>query len=195
MSRWGARWTAAQITASQQRERARSLDARAVVTAHHSTARQRLEVAVAAVRGAAVEGSYVPGEALQLTLIGAVTLTPNDLFTLGHYRRIAYRKAWHERIYWAVLEVTGRSTPPPPFIYYTLQAQRRARRRCDPDALSGHFKYMIDGLRYAGVVIDDSPRYLRDWHPTQILGEPAIDLLLHAVDADGRPAYAPPRHA
>lgn len=36
----------------------------------------------------------------------------------------------------------------------------RRRRLLDPDNLAGGSKYLIDGLRYAGLLKDDSPDYI-----------------------------------
>lgn len=144
----------------------------------------RVQEIRSSIEQARVEAVYEPGRHLEIRLHGAKILSANDLYALHHFERIAYRKTWHEAIYHAVLLATGGPRHLKAFTQFRLRAERVARRGLDLDALNGCFKYAIDGLRYAGVIVNDSPAHMLDMQATQRPGEPMIVLRVEAAQED-----------
>lgn len=203
-SRGGVRWSEAQLTNHLARDvtpasvpRAAPGGAPPAVQAPAKSAaagplQGRLARAITSIKTARPHGTYVRDLELRLTFPGALTLSPNELYKLSHYQRVPYRTAWHEAVYWAVLELSGSTARPRPFTRFTLRMERSSAQLCDPDALNGYFKYVIDGLRYANVIVDDKACNLLDLDAMQVQGPPGVWLhLVNVGDAlDRAPAAA-----
>lgn len=140
------------------------------------TVGSRAKEAAHTLKLAQISGMHQTGEFLEFTLDGARLLSVNELYALHHFQRIAYRKAWHEAIQAAVLVVTGGPRHWLKFDRFTVVVHRRARAGCDVDALNGHFKYAIDGLRYAGLIVDDDPAHMLSMSSTQEKGKPLVHI-------------------
>lgn len=150
-----------------------------------SKALLRSKTVSASVRTAIVTGYYVPGENLELVFDGAKMLSANELYALTHFQRIEYRNAWHKAIELAVMQVVGdragQLADLKPMQRFRIDAVRHSKKLCDTDALNGFFKYPIDGLRYAGVIVDDHPRHFIAMTSIQHTGPYKISLRVQAV--------------
>jgi hypothetical protein len=106
------------------------------------------------------------------------------LYGLSHFQRVKYRKAWHELVETAVAQVVGEAGHRHALDRYVIHAHRVSRRLADTDAKSGYLKYPIDGLRYSGILVEDTEDHFRDFFCTQSIGEPALILRIEAVGED-----------
>lgn len=147
-----------------------------------STAFQRAKQASESLKMAKVSGKQVAGKYIEFTFDGARLLSLNDLYALSHFQRVGYRKAWHEVMHDAVLEITGGPRHLHQFKQFHIQAHRSSAQYCDLDALNSYFKYAIDGLRYAGVIIDDNPNYMVSIASTQEKGPYLVRIRVETVD-------------
>lgn len=145
-------------------------------------AKSHMQRAIESIERASVTGTYVKGESIDLYFEGAMLLSPNMLFALTHWERIPYRKAWHEKIYWAVMEITKGPAHLQTLDYFDIIAKRVSPKLCDTDALQGYFKFPIDGLRYARIIEDDKPKHFHHMEATQAQGEYAAGLRVVRVD-------------
>lgn len=153
-----------------------------------SRARQRALDAAASVNSSAISGRFELGKRIELQFDGAKMLSTNDIYALGHMQRVAYRKAWHAAIEAALLTVLG---PHPgarkawkPLSLFKIQAHRRSGKLADTDALHSFFKFPVDGLRYARVILDDHPRFFASMVASQELGSPLMRIIVEAIDCD-----------
>lgn len=157
-----------------------------------NAATKRMLTATESVRNAVVTGSFYPSRSLELVFSGARMLSINDLFALTHFQRVKYRKAWHEAIEHAVLQVVGAKAGQlrawNPMTRFRLHAERHALDLCDTDNLHHYFKYPIDGLRYAGIILDDKPHYFISMSAAQHKGPYAMKIRVDAVTSD-EPQY------
>lgn len=140
----------------------------------------RSEMAVQSLRQCRISGSHGKSNFIEIILDGAQMLSVNEVLGMHHFQRIAYKKAWHEVMTSAILVITGGPRHWSAFEKYRLTAHRQSMRQCDNDALNGHFKYAIDGLRYAGLLVDDDPNHMLSMHSTQSTGPYRVMLRIHA---------------
>lgn len=140
--------------------------------------------ALASMDKASWTGAHDPGNYLEIVFHGVVLLSVNTLYGLTHYERVKYRKRWHDLIERAVLDLMGPANQRLAFAHCIVRAHRVSRRLADTDAKSGYLKYPIDGLRYSGVMVEDSPAHFRDLLCSQSLGMPALALRIEAVPLD-----------
>lgn len=95
----------------------------------------------------------------------------NQIFALLQSQRrgmlFAYKKACHALIERTLAGVVLPEIEPPIKIFL----YRRAPREVDQDALASMFKYLIDGLRDVGAIVNDDPRYIRPSEPYQERGK------------------------
>jgi len=84
--------------------------------------------------------------------------SPNNF--LGKHWRFRYRNSqvWQQEVNVALLQAGH--TKRVPFQKARITIHRRGRRELDPDNLVGSVKPVIDALRYAQVLVDDSPAHL-----------------------------------
>lgn len=143
--------------------------------------------AIESLQRARVSGEWVPDRFLELRFDGVLPLSVNSLLALTHFERIRYRKAWHIAIDEAVLEVTSGDRRRVRFDHFIVRSHRTTRRLSDTDAKEGVLKYAIDGLRYAGVIAEDTQAHFRDLLCSQSIGPPALVLRIEAVSDDYRP--------
>lgn len=151
-----------------------------------SRARQRALDAAASVTSSVISGRFEPGKRIELQFDGAKMLSTNDIYALGHMQRVAYRKAWHTAIEVALLTVLGPHAGArkawKPLSFFKIQGHRRSGKLADTDALHSFFKFPIDGLRYAGVILDDHPRFFASMAASQELGSPQMRIIVEAID-------------
>ena len=140
--------------------------------------------ALASMDNATWTGSHDPGKHLEVVFHGVVLLSVNTLYGLTHYERVKYRKRWHDLIERAVLDLIGPAKDRLAFAHCIVRAHRVSRRLADTDAKSGYLKYPIDGLRYSGIMVEDTPAHFRDLLCSQSLGLPALALRIEAVPLD-----------
>jgi len=88
--------------------------------------------------------------------IPRVPETPNNF--LGFHWRHRQRNSalWQQEISYALV---GRR-PPEPYAKARVSIERCSRGEMDPDNLVACVKPIIDALRYACVLVDDSPKHL-----------------------------------
>lgn len=172
-----------------------------------SKALLRAKEVAESVRTAVVSGHYLPGESLELVFDGAKMLSINDLYKLTHYQRVDYRNAWHEAVKLAVMQILGAKAGQIASLKamqrFRISAIRHSKTLCDTDALQGYFKYAIDGLRYANVIVDDKPKHFIDFTATQMCAPHMMGIRVEAVSEDaqgmcqshanGLPAFTPYR--
>jgi hypothetical protein len=185
-ARGPARWSQAQLEAFLNRPTGGATPAasQAITTLPRpsaATIHERLARAIASIQSARVTWQYEPEQSVSLHFEGAISLSPNELYKLTHFRRIPYRRAWHEAIYWSWLDALEGRPPPPPWTQFAIVGHRVSTRLCDPDALNGYFKYAIDGLRYAGIIVDDKPANLIELRTTQATGPVGLTLEIRRV--------------
>ena len=90
--------------------------------------------------------------------IPRVPPSPNDLLGYHWRYRTQNSKVWRDEVYYA-LRAAG-SKPRKPFLKARVEIDRRSRGVLDPDNLYGAMKPVIDGLRHAGVIEDDTPEHI-----------------------------------
>lgn len=108
--------------------------------------------------------------------IPRVPRSPNYLN--GHHWRIrhAESKLWREEIYFAV-----RGTrPPTPYVKARVTIDRRATHKLDPDNLHGCVKPVVDALRYARILLDDTADHI-ELTVTQSRGKPLTRIEINPV--------------
>lgn len=149
----------------------------------NTTRMRQRSLAIQSLTDATWSGTYCQGSFLEIRFYGAVLLSVNTLYSLTHYERIKYRKAWHALIEKAVFDLIGACELRLPFDKYILRAHRVSRKLADTDSKNGYLKYPIDGLRYSGMLIDDSPKYFMDLISSQSIGLPALILRIESVDS------------
>lgn len=90
--------------------------------------------------------------------IPRVPPSPNNLLG-SHWRyRAKNSELWRTEIAVAVHQAGGPPAKPYPRAKVTID--RRSRGELDPDNLVGSVKPVLDGLRYARVLVDDTPKHL-----------------------------------
>jgi len=90
--------------------------------------------------------------------IPRVPASPNNF--IGKHWRFRHRNSqvWQQEVNVALLEAGY--TKRVPFQKARITIDRRGRRELDPDNLYGCVKPVLDALRYAHVLVDDSPAHL-----------------------------------
>lgn len=108
--------------------------------------------------------------------IPRVPSSPNYL--RGKHWRVRHQesKVWNQEIYFAV-----RGTrPPTPYVKAKVTIDRRAARKLDPDNLHGCVKPVVDALRYARVLLDDTAENI-ELTVTQSRGKPLTRIEIQPV--------------
>lgn len=70
-----------------------------------------------------------------------------------------WKKAWEEEVYWAVIK-NRKSLGKLPIKFARIEVILSNTRLMDYDGAYASVKPILDGLRYAGVILDDSPKYI-----------------------------------
>jgi Holliday junction resolvase RusA-like endonuclease len=109
--------------------------------------------------------------------IPRVPSSPNML--RSKHWRVRYRetKLWREEIGYAVLQIKPSLAPIPKA---KVAIERRSKGIMDTDNLYGCVKPVIDGLRHAGVLVDDSPDHI-ELTVTQSRGTPLTRIQIQPV--------------
>ncbi len=91
--------------------------------------------------------------------IPRVPVSPNYL--RGKHWRYRHKNStvWNQEIYYAVHQ--ARVHRDPPYEHAKVTIHRRSKGELDPDNLVACVKPVIDALRYAKVLVDDSPAHLK----------------------------------
>ncbi|EFX60304.1 hypothetical protein DAPPUDRAFT_124625 [Daphnia pulex] len=144
----------------------------------------RAAAAVDSLKTATITGHHRSGEYIEFLIEGATLLSVNDLYALHYYQRIPYRKAWHELINNALLLITRGPRNWTKFTTFRLTIHMRTPGGCDNDALNSYFKYAIDGLRYAGLIEDDSPRHMLSIDSSQEMGKKLLRIRVDAISVE-----------
>jgi hypothetical protein len=84
--------------------------------------------------------------------------SPNNFLGFHWRHRQNNSKLWQQEVYFALRK--GHLGPALPYPKARVHIERRSRGQLDPDNLVGCVKPIIDALRYALVLIDDSPDHL-----------------------------------
>ena len=139
-----------------------------------SSATRRIRLATESLANCALACTLVGSDSYELAFDGARLLGVNDLYAVSHYRRVAYRRAWHEAVRRCLETAPARSwlndAHWAPLDHFRVVGYRQSARLCDLDALSGQFKAAIDGLRRAGLIVDDDPQHFIDMRSAQAIG-------------------------
>lgn len=90
--------------------------------------------------------------------IPRVPMSLNEMLSNGWRHRHRATKVWRQEIALAVYQHADR--PKEPFQKARVVIERRSRGRMDPDNLAGSMKPVIDALRHARVLVDDSPEHI-----------------------------------
>jgi len=90
--------------------------------------------------------------------IPRIPISPN--YIRGKHWRVRHResKLWNEEVYYAVHQ--ARVHRDAPYQKAKVVIERRSRGELDKDNLYACVKPVIDALRYAHVLVDDSPDHL-----------------------------------
>ena len=78
----------------------------------------------------------------------------NVLFAMNHWKRAAYKKEVSELVGWLCKGQTIEPIVGPIDIHFTFQF--KAKRNRDMDNFIGGAKFIIDGLKDAGIIPDDN---------------------------------------
>lgn len=132
----------------------------------------------------ALVGSGPDGPTLSLWFAGARLLTVNEIFSILPFRKYdtwKYKKRWKALIQEA-LDTRDPNVPLPLFDGPSrLVLFRRGVNKLDLDSFQTVFKYAIDGLRKAGVLVEDNPEIVVETVPEQRIGSPAVGLRLERL--------------
>lgn len=134
----------------------------------------------------ALVGHGDDGPTLSVWFAGSRLLTVNEIFSILPFRKYdtwAYKKRWKELIQEALL-TRDPAVPLPLFDGPTrLVLFRRGTNKLDLDSFQTVFKYAIDGLRKAGVLVEDNPEIVVETVSEQRIGEPAVGLRLERLES------------
>lgn len=90
-------------------------------------------------------------------------------------------KKWHTLVYLKVAQFR----PTKPFPKVALTLTRYSTREPDRDGLAGSFKYVVDGLVKAKIIVDDKPSIVVEcdykWEKTK-LAEQKIEVIIKPID-------------
>ena len=111
-----------------------------------------------------IETQYIPGIMFEATFRGAHLLSLNKLLRLDHRtgNLKRYRAACHAAAERSVVLATGQSIklrePLPKGLAVSLF--RYGAKPFDNDALVASYKFIIDGFRCAGLIVEDDPSHI-----------------------------------
>lgn len=111
--------------------------------------------------------------------IPRVPCSPNDL--LGrHWRfRSKNQSAWRDEVWYALCQA-GYARLRVPLPKARVSIERISRHFLDPDNLVGSIKPILDGLRYAKVIENDTPEHI-ELYVTQSRGKPLTKIYVQPV--------------
>lgn len=88
--------------------------------------------------------------------IPRIPCSPNEILGYHWRHRARNNRLWQDEIHAA----TFRSKPARPYARARVHIDRRSPGELDPDNLTGAVKPILDALRYAGILLDDTPKHL-----------------------------------
>lgn len=91
--------------------------------------------------------------------IAALPKTPNQMLGAHWTIRSGHAKKWRVAVTRAIFLNGG--PPSAPLRKALIECVRISSGRMDADGLSGSFKAIVDALKHAGVIEDDSPDHVR----------------------------------
>ncbi len=102
----------------------------------------------------------------------------NDLLRMHWRHRHRNCQMWQEEIWMALV---GKERPMRPFQKARVSIHRRGRGRgLDPDNLVGAVKPILDALRYARILVDDTPEHV-ELVVTQSKGLPSTRINIRSL--------------
>lgn len=111
---------------------------------------------------------------LTITLIDAKTISHNDILRQHYAALNGYNKSWYARIervvgkHQSIVESWLQSVKGELLVFEGLEYSKDIR---DTDSSSGSFKALVDGMVNAGLVEDDSPKFLLTLPPLPVKSE------------------------
>lgn len=88
-----------------------------------------------------------------------VPLALNEMLRIGWRHRHRHNQLWNQEVFYA-LQQAGYMQPRTPYPRARVTIDRGGRREMDPDNLVGTIKPVVDALRYAHVLVDDSSKHI-----------------------------------
>lgn len=159
---------------------------------------------VASVKNCAPRVRWEGGEfpSLYLLFEGARLLTVNEIYSILQYRKydvIRYKKAWHTLINRSLL-CLPRDCAPVFTGAVRLELVRRAGKTLDDDGSRTPFKFAIDALVRAKVLVDDNRQVVGSTRVFDVKGANAVGIRIIAIppaeivpDADPTVSWFPAR--
>jgi hypothetical protein len=102
--------------------------------------------------------------------------SPNELRRFHWRHRHRHDKMWKEEVYWASLP----HRPDSPLAKAHITIDRRSWGRLDPDNLTSSMKPVVDALRYARVIENDTEDHIK-LDVTQSRGAPLTRIEIQPV--------------
>lgn len=90
--------------------------------------------------------------------IPRVPESPNDLRRFHWRHRHRHDKLWKDEVWYAVLRI---KPPDVPLARAKVTIDRRSRGEMDPDNLVACVKPVVDALRHARVILNDTPAHIQ----------------------------------
>ena len=116
----------------------------------------------------------IESKAITITLVDAKTISHNDILRQHYAALNGYNKSWYARIERVVgknkraVEDWINSVKGELLVFEGLEYSKDTR---DTDSSSGSFKALVDGMVNAGLVEDDSPKFLLTLPPLPVKSE------------------------
>lgn len=184
-------------------ESARNIDSSKATKTSAQKARERVSETVGSLEGAITEVDVKllddGRQRVLIKIIGGETLPPNRVTnivreTSNVSQRVfsRYKRACAERMHDAAILIQAniakiglrRFNSDCKKVVVSYGRQVTSGRKCiDEDAVQYSFKYILDGLVHAGVLVDDSRKYVAMGQHVQIVGDRAI-LLIELMQAN-----------
>jgi Holliday junction resolvase RusA-like endonuclease len=104
--------------------------------------------------------SHRAGQRVISITIPRVPQSINALMRIHWRYRQKHSKLWNDEVFFA-LHQAGYLQPRTPYAKAKVTIHRAGRRELDPDNLVASIKVVVDALRYAHVLVDDSPKHIK----------------------------------
>ena len=120
-----------------------------------------------------------------------------DYASRSHWSKASQAKqSEQERVIWAMKEAGIKPVNGPieiAFNYYEKRQRNGRLRDCD-NIHGGASKVVLDAMKTAGIIKDDSPKYVRNTYPWFAFNQadPRIEITIADYDPNGRTVYFPP---
>ena len=184
----GRRWTAAELESIQRKQRPAADRKSAPITAPRLDGSKpkprirRRDAAIQSISEARITASITASGEFVTSLQGASLLAINAFLGLVHFERIPYKHACHAAMRLAFSTASGDRNRFQTMTRYKIDCEIVTPKLMDFDTIHFACKYLIDGLRHAGVVIDDGPKNFLGYADTrQTKGAPEVKLRVFPV--------------